>query len=304
MKKTVSPPEVSAGKPADKRDATTDANVGPKADKDAATAATPKGPSGPPTTMGPSGPPAATGATPATGQATAAAPKPAGSPGVTANAMMAEIQKVVTELQQLRQGQKTMETQLADVVKTLTNMAPRLEGLEKVVGSVNSRMGPMSQNVLDTKANLDKEMKDMQKAVFSISNTAKNDHDEVMKEVEGWAQEILKKVTQLDYNTCTSLTRHVEQGAAETLAACHFQQAELAEIKGCLREVQSQVEANSSETHLIREYCERPVPAVPAAPSYTAPVLPSNADQGRPPLRDPSGPASRQEPHHNSWRRR
>ena len=152
-------------------------------------------------------------------------------------------------------------------------------------------MGPTSQNILDTKANLDKELKDMQKAVFSISNTAKNDHDEVMKEIKGWAQEILKKVTQLDYNTCTSLPRHVEQGAAETLAACHFQQAELAEIKGCLGEVQSQVEANSSETHLIREYCERPVPAVPAAPSYRAPVLPSNADQGRPPLHDPSAPA-------------
>ena len=185
-----------------------------------------------------------------------------------------------------------METQLADVVKVLTNMAPRLEGLEKIVGSVNSRMRPMSQNILDIKANLDKEMKDMQKALFGFSNTAKNDHDEAMKEIKGWAQEIMKKATQLDYNTCTCLTRHIEQAAAEILAACHFQQAELAEIKGCIREVQSQVEASSSETHLIREYCERPVPAVSAPPAYRAPVLPAtNADPGRPPMHDPSAPA-------------
>ena len=283
----------------------------PKPDAGVATA---KPPVGPPTSLGPPAALSKAGAAAAAAAAAQGAPVTSTTPSVTPTQMLAEIQKVASELQMFRKSMdaqalegkhatQLMQTQLKDIVKTLTAMGPRMDGLESIAGTLSSKMGPLSKNAVDIKTILEREMGDMQKALFSASTLAKGNHDEhmkamkayhdeVLKALNGWGKEILHQLTQKDFQTSTALTRVLEQHASEILAACHYQQTEIAEIKGITSELASTLESSSSEVHLIREYCERPVPAVPAAPTYR-PVIPGPSvhDPARPPLHDPTVPA-------------
>ena len=283
----------------------------PKPDAGVATA---KPPVGPPTSLGPPAALSKAGAAAAAAAAAQGAPATSTTPPVTPAQMLAEIQKVASELQMFRKSMdaqalegkhatQLMQTQLKDIVKTLTAMGPRMDGLESIAGTLSSKMGPLSKNAVDIKTMLEKEMGDMQKVLFSASTLAKGNHDEhmkamkayhdeVLKALNGWGKEILHQLTQKDYQTSTALTRVLEQHASEILAACHYQQTEIAGIKGITSELASTLESSSSEVHLIREYCERPVPAVPAAPTYR-PVIPGPSvhDPARPPLHDPTAPA-------------
>ena len=287
----------------------------PKPEVGVAAAKPPTPPVGPPTSLGPPAALSKAGAAAAAAAAAQGAPATSTTPPVTPTQMLAEIQKVASELQMFRKSMdaqalegkhatQLMQTQLTDIVKTLTAMGPRMDGLESIAGTLSSKMGPLSKNAVDIKTMLEREMGDMQKALFSASTLAKGNHDEhmkamkaqhdeVMKALNGWSKEILHQLTQKDFQTSTALTRVLEQNASEILAACHYQQTEIAEIKGITSELASTLESSSAEVHLIREYCERPVPAVPAAPTYR-PVVPRPSvhdHQARPPLHDPTAPA-------------
>ena len=78
----------------------------------------------------------------------------------------------------------------------------------------------------------------------------------------GGIQKTLEKITNCDYQTNQSFSQKIESMGSEVLAALHFVQTELAEVK-------QTVGSTSEEVHSIREMCERPVPAT--APQYRAP---------------------------------
>ena len=69
-------------------------------------------------------------------------------------------------------------------------------------------------------------------------------------------------ITNCDYATNQAFNQKMEGIASEMLAALHFVQSELAEVK---QTISSTIE----EVHSIREMCERPLPA--SAPQYRAP---------------------------------
>eukprot|EP00439_Symbiodinium_sp_Y106_P080835 s938_g19.t1 len=83
------------------------------------------------------------------------------------------------------------------------------------------------------------------------------------KLVEG-IKEVLKKITNTDFASSQLYTQKVEQLGSEVLAALHFTQGELSEVKEALTRT-------GEEVHTIKEMCERPLMATP--PQYRAPVF-------------------------------
>ena len=84
-----------------------------------------------------------------------------------------------------------------------------------------------------------------------------------------------------DFASSQLYTQKIEGLANELLAAMHFTQGEVAEIKEA-------VSRAGEEVHIIREMCERPLTTQSQPPSYRAPIFPPSGHDARPvPSYDP-----------------
>lgn len=235
---------------------------------EASTTATPKsfGPTTP-TTAGPSA--TSTG----TGQA-----KASSAPPITAHQLFKEFQNVQAEVKLMHADIKTIAT----AVTELQTIPARVTGIEKVLGVMSAKLGPMSVNVEAIHKTADQGFKENSKMLSSISANVRGSREDSAQEakdrhteqgswltsteaklVEG-IKEVLKKITNTDFASSQLYTQKVEQLGSEVLAALHFTQGELSEVKEALTRT-------GEEVHTIKEMCERPLMATP--PQYRAPVF-------------------------------
>ena len=177
--------------------------------------------------------------------------------------------------------------------------AARLEGIEKVMGVMSSKIGPMSANIQSAMQSIDAGFKENSKALINISSNVRGNHEDGTTEakerhqeqgswlssteaklVEG-IKEVLKKITNTDYASSQLYTQKIEGIASELLAAMNFTQTEVAEIKDAVTKA-------GEEVHIIREMCERPLMTQAHPPSYRAPIFPPSGHDSRPaPSYDP-----------------
>ena len=235
---------------------------------EASTTATPK-------SLGPTAP---TTASPPTTPARTGQAKASSSPPITAHQLFKEFQNVQTEVKLMHADIKA----IAAAVTELQTIPARVAGMEKVLGVMSAKLGPMSVNVEAIHKTADQGFKENSKMLSSISANVRGNREDSAQEakerhteqgswltsteaklVEG-IKEVLKKITNTDFASSQLYTQKVEQLGSEVLAALHFTQGELAEVKETLTRT-------GEEVHTIKEMCERPVMATP--PQYRAPVF-------------------------------
>eukprot|EP00439_Symbiodinium_sp_Y106_P053195 s4398_g7.t1 len=216
------------------------------------------------------------------------------APPITAQ-QFKEIQTVQGEVKALHADVKGISARM-DEFKTF---AARLEGIEKVMGVMSSKIGPMSANIQSATQSIDAGFKENSKSLISISSNVRGNHEDGATEakerhqeqgswlssteaklVEG-IKEVLKKITNTDYASSQLYTQKIEGIANELLAAMNFTQTEVAEIKEAVTKA-------GEEVHIIREMCERPLMTQAHPPSYRAPIFPPSGHDSRPaPSYDP-----------------
>ena len=196
-------------------------------------------------------PPKATGAA----KTTTAAP----TPQVTAQVMFKSIQEARSDIQGLDK---------------------RLEAIEKILGIMSEKIGPLHANVTGMQKSQDSHYKEFSTSFAKVCGNMRGNFDEtqqlarenhqnleqrigsVENRLVGGIQKTMEKITNCDYQSNQHHDQKIDSLGSEVLAALHFVQSELAEIK-------QTASTTSEEVRSIREMCERPVPA--AAPQYRAP---------------------------------
>ena len=192
---------------------------------------------------------------------TAGAPKAAtpATPQVTAQVMFKNLQETRADIQ---------------------GLATRLEAIERILGIMSEKIGPLHANVTTMQKSQDSHYKEFSTSFAKVCGHMRGNFDEtqqlarenyqnmeqrlgaVENKLVGGIQKTLEKITNCDYQTNQCFDKKIDNLGSEVLAALHFVQTELAEVK-------QSASTTSEEVRSIREMCERPVPA--AAPQYRAP---------------------------------
>ena len=196
-------------------------------------------------------------ATPAATQAKATgAPKAttAATPQVTAQLMFKSLQEARTDIQ---------------------GLSTRVEAIEKVLGIISEKVGPLHANFTSMQKSQDSYYKEFSQSFAKVCGNVRGNFEDtqqlarenyhnmeqrlgaVENKLVGGIQKTLEKITNCDYQTNQSFDKKIDSLGSELLAALHFVQSELAEVK-------QSASTTSEEVRNIREMCERPVPA--AAP--------------------------------------
>ncbi|CAE7906558.1 unnamed protein product, partial [Symbiodinium sp. KB8] len=171
---------------------------------------------------------------------------------------------------------KSIQEARADI----QGLATRLEAIEKILGIMSEKIGPLHANVTNMQKSQDSHYKEFSTSFAKVCGNMRSNFDEsqqlarenyhnleqrlgsVENRLVGGIQKTLEKITNCDYQTNQNLDKKIDSLGSEVLAALHFVQSELAEAK-------QSASTTSEEVRSIREMCERPMPA--AAPQYRAP---------------------------------
>ncbi|CAE7205598.1 FCPF [Symbiodinium sp. CCMP2592] len=204
--------------------------------------------------------------------------------------------KVQTELENNQKAASTLEAVVEKAVAKmdkgpqddLKELIKRISSLESIVGAVTAKMGTMSQNVDTFGKSSDSQLKDVLKSVSAVASSGKQQGVDVSGLVtakssmlESGLKEVLRKITQTDYDSCTSITQHVKDVhnqvydlGQELLAALHFLQGEATTQKENLYQLATAVADIAEQVRVIRDYCERPVPMAVSAHHDEPPMPP------------------------------
>ena len=171
---------------------------------------------------------------------------------------------------------KSLQEARADI----QGLATRLEAIEKILGIMSEKIGPLHANVTNMQKSQDSHYKEFSTSFAKVCGNMRGNFDEsqqlsrdnyhnleqrlgsVENRLVGGIQKTLEKITNCDYQTNQNVDKKIDSLGSEVLAALHFVQSELAEVK-------QSASTTSEEVRSIREMCERPMPA--AAPQYRAP---------------------------------
>ena len=228
---------------------------------EASTTATPK-------SFGPTTPTTAVPSATSTGTGPA---KASSAPPITAHQLFKEFQNVQAEVKLMHADIKTIAT----AVTELQTIPARVAGMEKVLGVMSAKLGPMSVNVEAIHKTADQGFKENSKMLSSISSNVRGSREDSAQEAKerhteqgSWLTsteaKLVEGINNTDFASSQLYTQKVEQLGSEVLAALHFTQGELSEVKEALTRA-------GEEVHTIKEMCERPVMAT--APQYRAPVF-------------------------------
>ncbi|CAE7356842.1 FCPF [Symbiodinium sp. CCMP2592] len=209
--------------------------------------------------------------------------------------------KVQTELENSQKGLSTLEAVVEKMTAKLDDgpphdlkeMSKRLGSLESIVGAVTAKMGTMSQNVDSFGKSSDSQLKDVLKGVSAVASSNKQQGVDVSALVtaknsllESGLKEVLRKITQTDYDSCTSITGHVKEVhnqvydlGQELLAAINFLQGETTTQKDTLYQLATALADVADQVRVIRDYCERPVPMAVSARHDGPPLPPPSYDE-------------------------
>ena len=175
---------------------------------------------------------------------------------------------------------QVMFKNLQETRADIQGLATRLEAIEKILGIMSEKIGPLHANVTSMQKSQDSHYKEFSTSFAKVCGNMRANFDEtqqlarenyqnmeqrlgaVENKLVGGIQKTLEKITNCDYQTNQSFDKKIDSLGSEVLAALHFVQTELAEVK-------QSASTTSEEVRSIREMCERPVPA--AAPQYRAP---------------------------------
>ena len=175
---------------------------------------------------------------------------------------------------------QVMFKNLQETRADIQGLATRLEAIEKILGIMSEKIGPLHANVTSMQKSQDSRYKEFSTSFAKVCGNMRANFDEtqqlarenyhnleqrlgaVENKLVGGIQKTLEKITNCDYQTNQSFDKKIDSLGSEVLAALHFVQTELAEVK-------QSASTTSEEVRSIREMCERPVPA--AAPQYRAP---------------------------------
>ncbi|CAE7252921.1 unnamed protein product [Symbiodinium sp. CCMP2592] len=228
---------------------------------------------------------------PGSGAAGAPPPKSTGPQPITAQKLLDDMHAVHGDVR-LSQGDiKLLLSTLAEVkssVAELSEISKRVAAIEKLIGVFAGKMGPMGANVDTTQKAVDQGFKENVRLLSTISANVRGHREDAQQEAKDFhseqgqwlsateaklvdgIKEVLKKITNTDFNSSQVYNQKLEGIEPEILAALNFTQNEVAELKTTL--------GQTSETvHSIKEMCERPVVSS-HPPSYRAPVFQGHHD--------------------------
>ena len=175
---------------------------------------------------------------------------------------------------------RVMFKSLQDAKTDIQGLSTRVQAIEKVLGIISEKVEPLHANVVSMQKSQDSHYKEFAQSFAKVCGNVRCNFEEsqqlardnyrnmeqrlgaVESKLVGGIQKTLEKITNCDYQTNQSFGQKIESMGSEVLAALHFVQTELAEVK-------QTVGSTAEEVHNIREMCERPVPAT--APQYRAP---------------------------------
>ncbi|CAE7359881.1 unnamed protein product [Symbiodinium sp. CCMP2592] len=223
--------------------------------------------------------------------ATVTPSKAASAPPITAQQLMAAMSTMHGDVKMSHvdlKGLIATVSELKSSIGALHDIPARVASIEKILGALAGKLGPMAANTDSTQKAVDVGFKENVKLLSSISSNVRGHREDAQQEAKDFhaeqgqwlnsteaklvdgIKEVLKKITNTDFNSSQVYNQKLEGIASEILAALNFTQGEVADLKQSLA-------STSEEVHSIKEMCERPVLAH-NPPTYRAPTFHSHQD--------------------------
>ncbi|CAE7612629.1 NPHP3 [Symbiodinium sp. CCMP2592] len=228
---------------------------------------------------------------PSSGAAGTPPPKASSAQPITVQKLLDDMHAVHGDVRLSHSDVKRLMTTLAEVkasVADLSEVPKRLAAIEKLIGVFAVKIGPMGANVDSTQKAVDQGFKENVRLLSTISGNVRGHREDAQQEAKDYhaeqgqwlsatenklvdgIKEVLKKITNTDFNSSQVYNQKLEGIASEILAALNFTQTEVGDLKTTLSQT-------SEVVHSIKEMCERPVVSS-HPPSYRAPVFQGHHD--------------------------
>ncbi|CAE7386640.1 unnamed protein product [Symbiodinium sp. CCMP2592] len=223
--------------------------------------------------------------------ATATPSKAASAPPITAQQLMTAMSTMHGDVKMSHVDLKGLIATVSELkasIGALHDLPARVASIEKILGTLAGKLGPMAANTDSTQKAVDVGFKENLKLLSTISSNVRGHREDAQQEAKEFhaeqgqwltsteaklvdgIKEVLKKITNTDFNSSQVYNQKLEGIASEILAALNFTQGEVADLKQSLA-------STSEEVHSIKEMCERPVVAH-SPPTYRAPTFHPHQD--------------------------